>query len=202
MPKKTIAIIVALAAIVVLLLVGTSNKSWKGPAGPDTFLSNLHFPSFGNLPNAGDTFTVTAAWSTFQDYLKFAKNHDIEGVKSLSYQLSEVCANPATRADCETRMDSVYAIAHGFRLEDFKNVFYDEKQIILATDYMDLGAGADPIKVVLYFVKDDKSQPKVLGIRFCFGTEDANHTCVITDPAKRDADNDGWWDDIEEFFNR
>lgn len=198
--KNTVAI-VALGAIAVLLLSASGNRAWKGPSAGSSLLSGLSIPTGASIPSLNDTFNVTAAWSVFQDYLKAAKAHDIEKIKFLSYQISETCSNPAKKADCEGLMDSVYMIASGFKLEDFKNVFYDEKQIIMTTDYMKTAEGADPTKVVLYFAKAENGEPKVLGIRFCYGDEAAgNSSCVITDPDKRDADKDGWWDDVEALF--
>lgn len=204
MQKKTIAAVAALLVILALLVAGAKNTRVKGPSGDANNLSGLLgglslTPSTA-LPSLGDAFTVTAAWSVFQDYLKAAEARDIDKVKSLSYQISETCSNPAKKAECEELMGSVAAIASGFKAEDFRHVFYDDRQIIMTTDYMKMGEGADDTKVVLYFAKAESGEPKVLGIRFCYGTEDANHSCVITDPQKRDSDKDGWWDDVEAFF--
>jgi hypothetical protein len=195
--NKNIAIaLVAVAAIVAFFLAGAvkSTKSF----GSGNFSLPFTF-SGAKLPNLENAFTVTSAWSVFQDYLKAAKDNDLEKLKSHSYQTSETCNDPKRRAECNELMTGVYLIASGFKLEDFKNVESDAKQIIMSTDYMKMPDGADDTKVVLYFVKAETGEPKVLGIRFCYGLEDGLK-CVITDPETRDVDHDGWWDDIEALF--
>lgn len=200
MSKTNIAVTLALVVVLgaILVFAPTGERSPNSTSG--SLFSGFSLPFTNKVPSLNDSFTVTAAWSTFQDYLKFAKEHDLEGVKSLSYQVSETCSNPEKVTDCNTLMDSVYMIAGGFKLSDFVNVFSDEKQIILTTDYVEVFKDADPTKVVLYFVKSDAGAPKVLGIRFCYGKESDQNICVITDPEKRDSDKDGWWDDVESLF--
>jgi len=201
MNKRNIAVIVALVVVLVVVLMTVSGGKLSS-SKQDGLFSGLGVSGGATIPNLTDSFNTTAAWGVFQEYLKFAKAHDIEGLKSLTYQLSDTCANPDKRAECLVLVDSVYSIASDFKLEDFKNVFYDDKQIILTTDYMRLYDDADDTKVVLYFVRSTEGEPKVLGIRFCYGKESAQNECVITDPARRDADKDGWWDDIEALFKK
>lgn len=197
--KRNIAVIVGLVVVVGLFFV--YGKSVVHPSSTGESLSLPSLPS-AKLPSLDNVFTTTSAWGVFQDYLKAAHRHDIITVKSLSYQLSETCANPEKKADCEVLMDGVYTIAHTFVQTDFVNVASDDKQIIMSTNYMDIGAGAEnETKVVLFFVKDETGGPKVLSIKFCYGKEGTNQTCVNTDPASRDADKDGWWDDTEMFFH-
>lgn len=162
-------------------------------------ISNMF--SGGGVTNLNDSFNTTVAWGIFQDYLMAAKEHDVEKLGTLSYKLSPTCANPETLKECETLMDSVYLIARDFKLGDFKNVAYDEKQIIMSTEYMEIPESETPVKVVLYFIKVT-NEPKVLGIRFCYGADDAEFKCVVTDPEKRDSDKDGWWDDTEVLMNK
>jgi hypothetical protein len=197
MDKKSAVALVAIAVVAVVFLGTTENTSEDG--APFKFSLPFSF-SGASLPTLNDAFNTTSAWAIFQDYLKAAKENDLDKLKSLSYQISETCANPATREECNQIMTSVYLIAGGFKFEDFKNVFHDDKQIIMATDYMKLEEGVDPTKVVLYFVKSENGDPKVLGIRFCYGEENGIDRCVITDPETRDADKDGWWDDVEALF--
>ncbi|MEK7135207.1 MAG: hypothetical protein AAB780_00680 [Patescibacteria group bacterium] len=202
MSKTNIAVTVALVVVLGTILVfAPSSERMGGPRNLPLF-SGLSLPFSSKVPNLNDSFNVTAAWSTFQDYLKFAKAHDLEGVKSLSYQVSEACSNPEKITECERLMDSVSQIGAEFKLEDFKSVFYDDKQIIMSTDHMVIMEGLDKTKIVLFFVKSDVGEPKVLGIRLCFGGESGNNTCVITDPETRDADKDGWWDDVEALFHK
>lgn len=200
MSKTNIAVAVVLVVVLgTILVLAPASEGRDGPRNRPLF-SGLSLPFSSKVPNLNDSFNVTAAWSTFQDYLKFAKAHDLEGVKSLSYQVSKACSNPETIVECEGLMDSVSQIGEEFKLEDFKYVFYDDKQIIMTTDYMLITEGLDKVKIALYFVKSETGEPKVLGLKLCFGEESGDNTCIITDPEKRDADQDGWWDDVEALF--
>lgn len=200
MSKTNIAVTVALVVVLGTILVFAPNGERATNSTNGSLFSGLSLPFTNKVPSLSDSFTVTAAWSAFQDYLKFAKAHDLEGVRSLSYQVSETCSNPEKTTDCYALMDSVYWIASEFKLADFTNVFADDKQIILTTDYMTTSGDTDPTKVVIYFVKSEAGEPKVLGIRFCYGTENTENSCVITDPETRDANKNGWWDDVEALF--
>jgi hypothetical protein len=198
--KRNIAIIAGLIVVLGVLFATASPATDSATGEKKSLFSGLSFGFGSRVPDLNDSFTVTSAWGVFQDYLKFAQNNDIDGVKSLSYQVSETCSNPKKVEDCKILMNSVYLIAEGFKLEDFKNVSYDDRQIIMSTDYMKIAEDTDDTKVVLYFVRSDRGEPKVLGIRFCYGAESEDQKCVITDPETRDADKDGWWDDIEVLF--
>lgn len=200
MNKRNVAVIVALIVVVGAIMMNSSVGQKAGSPGNTSLLSGFSNIFSGGTPSINDTFNTTFAWAVFQDYLKFAKAHDIEGIKSLSYKLSETCSNPAGVEECKVLMDSVHEIARGFKFEDFKNIAHDDKQIIMSTDYLKLFEEADPAKTVLYFIKSENGEPKVLGIRFCYGAETDDYQCVNTDPASRDADKDGWWDDIEVLF--
>lgn len=198
--QRNIAITVALVIVLGILVVSNSSEVSLSRDGRNQLFSGLTLPLTNRIPSLTETFTVTTAWSTFQNYLKFAKAHDLEGVSSLSYQISEACLNSEKREECNRLMDSVYLIGEEFQFEDFTNVFYDDKQIVMTTDYLTVFEGSDPAKIVLYFVKSESGEPKVLGIRFCHGTENTNNVCVITDEKNRDRDQNGWWDDVEALF--
>jgi len=131
-------------------------------------------------------------WTTFQNYLKFAQAHDLAGLRTLSYQISATCNDPAKEKECFDLMDSVYLIGSPFKLSEFTNFMSDGKQIMLYTD--------GPDKVILFFTRDSTGDPQVLGMRFCRELENSNESCVMTDPAKRDLDGNGWWDSIESLF--
>ncbi len=89
-------------------------------------------------------------------------------------------------------MDSVYLIGSPFKLSEFTNFMSDGKQIMLYTD--------GPDKVILFFTRDSTGDPQVLGMRFCRELENSNESCVMTDPAKRDLDGNGWGASIESLF--
>ena len=166
-----------------------SSTGLNFPLVPDT----LSFPTLDGTP------VGMAAWDVWQRYLAAAEAHDLETIKALSYQLSETCADPNKKIECEGLMDSAHFFGSGFKQSDFKNVIYDEKQIVLATDYVMFEEVDTPIKTVLYFVREEVG-PKILGMRFCAGEEGENDECVETSLEKRDQDRDGWWDDVEELF--
>ncbi len=215
--KKYIAVVVAL--IVVLFVLLPQGRSWITenlaniefkPTNTATStgsgsLSGFSVPvlTFGNI---GATPVAIEAWSTFQKYLAAAKAHDIVAVKSLSYQISQVCQDTLEGdaeedlKECVELMDSVVYFTQGFKQGDFVRVAYDDKQIVLATDYIKMPDSEVAVKTVLYFVRD--GSPKVLGIRFCEGEESESGECVETSAEKRDSDKDGWWDDVEELFKK
>lgn len=196
MTIKNIAVILALVAVLGVFMMKSSPESSDSDKTGSLF-ANLNFSATSAIPSLGDSFNTTSAWAIFEDYLKAAKAHDLEGIKSLSYKLSETCQNPASREECYGLMDGVYALANNFKLGDFKNTSYDSKQIIMSTDYLNGDINNLSVKTVLYFIKTKNGEPKVLGIRFCYGADSENYQCVNTDPEKRDSDKDGWWDDIE-----
>jgi hypothetical protein len=142
------------------------------------------------------------AWATFEQYLEYARNHDLEGIKSISHQLSAACKDQSRKAECDNLMDTAYFFGKDFKQSDFTHVTYDERQIIMSTDYMDSWEGADePLALVLYFTRDNSESPKMLGMRFCVGEESKpEDKCVNTDPQTRDANKNGWWDDVEVLF--
>jgi hypothetical protein len=208
--KKYIAVAVALVVVLGAFLAR------------DKFASV--FPAFASLPHATTTpstlpsFTVPVltfgnigaapvgieAWDTFQRYLAAAKAHDLAKLAALSYQLSPECkvaqADPSKMAPCTELMDSVAFFTESFKQSDFTRVAYDDKQIVIATDYLKIPDSDQPIKTVIYFIRDPS--PKLLGIRFCIGKEGETDECVRTAPEKRDQNQNGWWDDVEALFKK
>ena len=51
---------------------------------------------------------------SFEMYLDFAQARDLKGLRSLSYQISSACNDPAQEEECTRLMDSVYAIGSEF----------------------------------------------------------------------------------------
>ncbi len=142
-----------------------------------------------------------AAWDTFDQYRKYAAAGNLEGVKSLSHQVSETCSNPASLAECNRLMASVAEFTKDLRREDFQSVYYDGKQIVLVSDPAPTVDGNALIQVILFFTRTDAGEPKVLGMRFCFkGKGEENKSCFNADPATRDMDQNGWWDAVESLF--
>lgn len=162
-------------------------------------------PSLGgaSFPTLGSGAIRDRAWSVFEQYREFAKNNNLEGVKSLSHQVSDTCLDPERREECNTLMQSVYLFTENWQKEEFPNVAYDDRQIVLSTDWGQVEEGGDKVKVVILLTRTPSGEPRMLGIKFCAGEENPSvEKCVDTDPATRDQDGDAWWDDIEERFYR
>jgi hypothetical protein len=178
-----------------------NNRAVFGP-GNNASSTGLNFPlipSTLSFPTLDATPVGMEAWSVWQRYLSATNSHDLETVRSFSHQLSPTCADPDKKTECDELMDSAYFFGSGFKQADFTNVVYDDKQIILSTNYLTIEGVDDPTKIVIYFTRTNTG-PKVLGMRFCFGEESEEGQCVQTDREKRDQDRDGWWDDVEELF--
>ena len=73
-------------------------------------------------------------WKIWIRYLGFAKEKNIEGIKSISYQVSEACTKPELKGECEEKMTAVYTAGSVLRKEDFNNISADSKQAILRTN--------------------------------------------------------------------
>lgn len=205
MNNKTIAVAVALVVV-----FGVFFQNFYQPTSGESFVErmdstplslNLIPPIFKNLTlSQGNLSGVGAeAWATFQDYLTAAKNNDLEMVKVLSYQISPACADEARRAECNDLMQGVAVIGQSLEQSDFKNVAYDDKQIVLSTDYIGGSNEAPSTKIALFFVRTTSGDPQVLSIKYCF-TEESDLSCVNTDTATRDANKNGWWDSVEALF--
>lgn len=195
MKRESIAVGVALVVIFGFLLLSSPEKLG---------LASLHSPfSFSIEPVASlaNSFTTISAWSVFQDYLAAAHQHDLVTIKRLSYQLSETCTNPQTLEACNALMDGVYSIASSFRQSDFTQVAFDDRQIVMATDYLGASESVEGQKTALFFIKGEQGEPRILSIKFCFGKEDSIEPCVNFDPNTRDQDGNGWWDEVESYFH-
>ncbi len=184
--RKQNVVLIPLLAISVILTLGYKGFGWENTLRGSEVASILNQFNIYHSPEENQT------WRVFQDYLAFAKVHNLVGVKSLSHQISLTCSDPSRETECFALMDSVYAFASGYKLSDFKHILSDERQIVMYTD--------EPVVVILYFVKDSNGTLKVLGMRFCFEDERTINTCVETDPNKRDLDGNGWWDKVESLF--
>ena len=204
-------IAVAIALIVVL-------GAFFGREQVISFFTNLPHQAATTTPGSLINFTVPVitlssikdgpvsieAWNVFDQYRNAAKAHDLAQLKALSYQLSPECTAALTdstkMAKCTELMDSVAFFTQDFQAKDFIRVAYDAKQIVLTTDYLKIADAEEPVKTVIYFVRDPS--PKVLGIRFCIGAEGKTEECVQTAPDKRDTNGNGWWDDVEALFKK
>ena len=183
--NKQAGVLIPLLAISVVFLLGYKGFGWE---------NSLKGTEIANILT---TFSTTnsdkrEAWTTFQNYLEFARTHNLSGIRSLSHQISATCGDQSREEECFALMDSIYAFTSTFTLSDFKHIQSDKKHVIMYTD--------GPMVAILFFTKDENDFLKILGMRFCFEDETALNSCVETDPAKRDLDGNGWWDSVESLF--
>lgn len=162
---KPIIIILVLLVITFVYLTYFKNK----PADPTISLESIDTVEISsstvetNTPTAisANTSIKDKAWETLQKYLNFAKTRDIEGVRSLSYQLTDSCKNytksEENKKDCDAKMDTVAFFGTSFVKKDFVEVWSDSKQIILATDFRieENEEAISRTRSIIYFVVDD-----------------------------------------------
>ena len=179
--KKNINTLIILIAIGTVTLLGYRGFAW------DNILRD-----FNTKQNVAADSIETRAWNVFKNYVNFAKAHDLEDLRTIAYQISPTCNDPAKVAECNSLMDNVYNIAGQMTQDILTHSLYDDHQIVLYTD--------GPLVTIVYFTRDDQDNIKVLGMRFCLENKKTASTCV--DPAKfrLDADGNGWWDNVESLF--
>ena len=187
--NKDKGVLIPLLAIGVVLYIGYGTFEWEGGVKIDEVKETV---SAIEGSDKDEDVSKSPTWTIFQNYIEFARTHNLAGIRSLSYQISEICNDPTREAECFALMDSVYNIAITFKESDFKYIMADRRQIIMYTD--------GPAVVSLFFVIDETLATKVLGMKVCLEDEATVGTCVETDPAKRDIDLDGWWDSVESLF--
>lgn len=134
----------------------TNNFGEVSPELPDININDLG-TSLSNDPK-------DRAWNLFQKYLNFNKNNDLEGVKSVIYRISPICEDTKTKTDCEARMQSAYSYGKVLLKSEFKNIWEDDKQLVLSTDFWT----QEDEKVVarfrstIFFVKNEDGSLKLL----------------------------------------
>ncbi len=197
----------AIGIIVVAILMGVQNipgnflsilpvnsSSW-----PDefSFIEGLRMPSIeGEM-----------AWETWQRYLEYAHAHDTEGVAKLAHNPSPVCQDPSMQAECYARLDYAYSAGSKFKEEDFTNVWSDENQIILSTDYKEIDDNASQrrgrFRSIIYFAKENGKEPKLIGFKPTEGAITSKDNLSESqieaelDKLVQDTDKDGLTDVIE-----
>ncbi|MEK7176831.1 MAG: hypothetical protein AAB719_00835 [Patescibacteria group bacterium] len=191
--KKEIVVIIALVAAGFILFTGTKSFQLNNPeaSSPSPIsLPAFLFPTL-EAPTADRATVGSEAWQTLQNYLTFAKNHDLSGVKSLSHQISPTCADPLREKECFALMDSIYSLAGELDPRIFKFIQNDNKQVVMYTD--------GPVVLIIYFTRSENRILKVLGLRACVEMQGGD-PCVEPDTLKNDEDKDGWWDTVETLF--
>lgn len=195
--ERNIAVVLAVLVVVGALLYGSEENSVKKLARPLKLELPAIFSESGSGSAIQDEGLRMLAWDTFERYREYAKTGNLEGVRSLSYRLSEACKDPARAGECKELMGSVYNFTRDFQLSDFDRVAYDTRQIVMSAIFKPQEEGGVPVTAALMFTRTAEGAPKVLGLKFCFGEQTAEQGCINTDPVSRDKDNNGWWDDLE-----
>lgn len=106
------------------------------------------------------------AWQAFESYIAYAEAHNLEGISSLSHQLSDTCLDPELTEECYALMDNVVLISKEFDKTEFVNVWRDRKQIVLSTDWQveENEVVKGYYRNVIYFTRDWKGSPKLLSM--------------------------------------
>ncbi|MHB0978057.1 MAG: hypothetical protein ACYC1K_01445 [Minisyncoccota bacterium] len=207
--KNKILIAVGAILIVSALVFGLKVNKAKAPTPaeeiPTATTTVATTTNTSNKPGVESNLSQ-ASWKIFQNYLAFAKTHNLDGIKSLSYQLSPTCADATKTEDCNALMDSAYFFGKDMNEKDFVNIWSDSKQIILSTDFkrQDFGTTtAAYIRGIIYFVRDAQGNSKIL----YFSPEDGaavNRTKIAPDQLEarlvnmtKDIDQDGLPDTVE-----
>lgn len=106
------------------------------------------------------------AWAVFSKYLAFNKEQNLAGVKSVVYKINPVCADEVASAECKARMKSAYNYGNTLKKADLVNIWSDEKQMILATDFwVESVKELDQygrFRGIIFFVKDESGDWKLL----------------------------------------
>jgi len=107
-----------------------------------------------------------AAWTLFQKYLEYNKAQNLDGVRSVVYKVASVCEDPKTTIDCKARMSAAYSYGSAMKKENFTNIWSDEKQIILSTDFwLESSEDMDQygrFRSIIFFIKDADGNLKML----------------------------------------
>lgn len=220
--KKTIIFVVGILAIIALFWAFNSKLAFSPTATstPQTSEENNQTDE-----QSGDTGILVpeqtlpfsnapkdVAWAVFQKYLSYNKDKNLEGVKSVVYKVAPVCEDSKTRIDCEARMGSAYSYGSALKKEDFTNVWNDEKQIILSTDFwLESAKDLDQygrFRSILFFVKGADNNWKLLSFSPYAGgavnkgaasQEEIDSRLIIY---TEDNDKDGMADYEEECLNK
>lgn len=169
--KNKIIIIIGVLVVIVILFFVIKNISFAPttevvgenslPANGEKIQAEPQLPE-QTLPLSNDPKDV--AWALFQKYLSYNKIKNLEGVRSTVYKVASVCEDPKTTIDCQARMGLAYQYGSVLKKEDFKNVWSDERQIILSTDFRiqedDSTIGRN--RAIIFFIKDNSGNLKML----------------------------------------
>ncbi len=111
-----------------------------------------------------------SAWNVFEQYLSDLKAHNLTDLKTITYKLSGTCTDSTKTAECFGLMDKAYNAIKDFSKDEFIQVSFDSKQIILSTDFRTIQDGNARILIreIIYFYRDSASNPKVIAYTLPF----------------------------------
>lgn len=159
------------------------------------------------LPFSNDPKTL--AWNLFQKYLSYNQKLDLNGVKSLVHKVSAVCENEVAGKDCLDRMGRAYYFGSQLKKDDFVNIWSDEKQTILSTDFHteENDESIGRFRSIIFFIKDSNGKLKLLSFSPVQGGATARGAASQEELEDRiltwteDKDNDGVSDYSEECLD-
>lgn len=212
MKNKIAIFILFIIAAGMLWLVATAPTPNSGLVSNG---SNQNFSLFGfNLKNIDFTLPFSKspkdeAWAVFQEYLSYNKVRDLEGIKRVVYKIAPVCEDPKLAIDCEARMGAAYNFGNALEKSKFVNVWSDERQTILATDFWfeedDTVIGR--FRSILFFIRDENGKLLLLSFSPVKGIINSKGEASHEELEDRligftkDTDNDGVADYEEECIS-
>jgi hypothetical protein len=213
-------IIIALVIIIALLVIFAFRD--REPRVKDPGLDDTNLEVSTSTDTIGTT-TITStrvspspaslslkdkSWAVLEQYLKFAKDKNLEGLKTVSYQISAECKNSPKSDACLNKLSTVAFFGQELKKENFKYVWSDSKQIILATDFKfeENEQMISKTRGIIYFVID-KGAIKLLSFNPSKGAVVMKSTASkeeLNDRLTRyteDKDEDGKEDYLEECLS-
>jgi hypothetical protein len=153
------------------------------------------------------------AWTTWENYLEYARVHDIAGVKSIAYIFNGTCskveADPGMQEKCYKILDDLYSLGITLKRSDFPNVSFDNKQVIFFTNVSQKEEAntMGTAKNLIYFInKGDEIKLLYLEMWRSFAIEKKNLTseqiASKIEEKTKDTDGDGLEDQLESCPNR
>lgn len=136
--KRNIIIFIVLAlALLTIFALRQMKAPVKDPGLDDSSLEVSVSTSTQSSSGTGNaTVSVKeSAWKVLEQYLAYAKDQNVNGIKSLSYQISPECNTDPKGKACLDKISTVYFFGQELKKADFKYVWSDSKQIILTTDF-------------------------------------------------------------------
>ncbi len=153
---KKIIILILIVIVGFLLMRLKPEAPVTSTVSQPTVVTSTSTPVNKPIPTNKDKEIKDSAWKVFEAYTKAAETKNLDEVKRLSYQISDVCLDQSKIKECEERMSTAANFAKQFKYDEMKYTAYDDKQIILSGDYYESLEGGSPsfTRGALYFVRE------------------------------------------------